>query len=111
MERLVAQGEAKLGLARRERLPDLGANFTYHNRGGLDPYYSFGGVLTLPIYAGRKQKKAVEEAAADLGTGRSALDSAKAQVRYEVTEAYLMASTSEHLLQLYDEGILKQARP
>lgn len=109
-ERFVVQGERRVDLARREKLPDLGVNFAYHNRGELDPYWTFGGTLTLPIYAGRKQKKAIEEAAADLGGARSSLDATRAQVRYEVTDAYLMASTADRLLRLYDEGILKQAR-
>ena len=109
-EGTLARGERSVDLARRERLPDLGVNFAYHNRGQLDPYYSFGGTLTLPIHAGRKQKKAIEEATADLGAARSAVDAAKSDVRYVVTEAYLMASTSDRLIRLYDEGILKQAR-
>ena len=109
-ERFLAQAERRVDLARRERLPDLGVNFAYHNRGELDPWWTFGGTLTLPIYAGRKQKKAIEEAAADLGGSRNALEATRAQVRYEVTDAYLTASTADRLLRLYDEGILKQAR-
>jgi outer membrane protein, heavy metal efflux system len=111
-QRFVAQGERKVDLARRERLPDLGFSFVYHNRDGhfFNPYYSYGGTLTLPIYAGRKQKKAIEEAAADLGGASSALEAARAQVQYEVTDAFLMASTADRLLRLYDEGILRQAR-
>jgi outer membrane protein TolC len=105
-----AAADRKVDLARRERLPDLGVSFVYHNRGSLDPYYALGGTLSLPIYAGRKQKKAIEEAAADLGSVRSATDAARADVRYAVTDAYLMASTAERLLRLYGDGILKQAR-
>jgi len=108
--RFVDAGGRKVDLARRERLPDLGVNFAYHNRGELDPYWSFGGTMSLPIYRGRKQDKAVEEAAADLGGARSALDAARATVRYEVTDAHLVASTADRLLRLYDEGLLKQAR-
>jgi outer membrane protein TolC len=109
-ESLVDAGGRRVDLARRERLPDLGVNFAYHNRGALDPYWTFGGTLTLPIYRGRKQDEAVEEAAADLGGAQSGLDAARAMVRYEVTDAHLMASTADRLLRLYDEGILKQAR-
>jgi outer membrane protein TolC len=107
--RMVAQAERTLDLANRDRKPDFSLNFVYHNRGSLDPYYSFGGTLTLPNIHGR-QKRAVEEAAAGLGGSRSAADLARAEVRYAVTEAYQMASTAERLLRLYDEGILKQAR-
>ena len=106
----VVQAEQRLALARREKLPDLGANFTYHNRGGLDPYWSYGGTVTVPIYSGRKQGKAVEEAAAELAAAERELDMARNQVRYEVTDAYRMADLAGRLLQLYSEGILKQAR-
>ena len=107
--RLVVSGERKLDLARRDKLPDFGLNFVYHNRGGLEPFYTFGGTITLPNLHGR-QKRAIEEAAADVSGARSGVDAARADVRYAVTEAYRMATTASHLLRLYDEGILKQAR-
>lgn len=106
----VQHAERRLALARRERLPDLGVNFTYHNRGALDPYWSYGGTVTLPIWAGRKQKKAIEEVALDLEAARRDVDAARSQVRYEVMSAYRMAEAAGRLLQLYQEGILKQAR-
>ncbi len=104
------QAERRVALARRERLPDLGFNVTYHNRGGLDPYYSYGGTVTLPIYAGRKQAKAIDEAAAELQAAQHDAEAARNQVRYEVTEAYRMAEIANRLVQLYRDGILKQAR-
>jgi len=107
--RLVASGERKLDLARKEKLPDLGFNFAYHSRGGLDPLYTFGGTISLPNLHGR-QAKALEEAAADLSGARSAVDAARMEVRYAVTEAHRMATTADRLVRLYDEGILKQAR-
>ena len=106
----VRHAERKLALARREKLPDLGVNFVYHNRGDLDPYYSYGGTVTLPVFAGRKQKKAVEEAAAELEAARRQADGARNQARYEVTAAYRTAEVAQRLLQLYGEAILKQAR-
>ena len=107
--RLVAQAERKLDLSRRDRRPDFSVNFTYHNRGSIDPYYTFGGTVTMPNLHGR-QNSAIAESVADLGGARSGADMARSQVRYQVAEAYQMASTSERLLHLYDEGILKQAR-
>ena len=107
--RLVAQAERKLDLSRRDRRPDFSVNFTYHNRGSIEPYYTFGGTVTLPNLHGR-QNSAIAESVADLGGARSGADMARSQVRYQVTEAHQMASTSERLLRLYDEGILKQAR-
>lgn len=109
-ESRASKAERAADLARRERLPDFGVNLVYHNRGALDPYYTFGGILTLPIYAGRKQRQAIQEASVDLGAARNANESVLSQVRFEVTESYFMASTADQLLRLYDEGILKQAR-
>ena len=106
---VVAQAERKLDLSRRERRPDFSVNFVYHNRGGLDPYYTFGGTVTLPNLHGR-QSGAVAESVADLGAAHSGADVTRSEVRYQVTAAYQMASTSARLLRLYDEGILKQAR-
>ena len=107
---LLAAAERKLELARREKRPDFGVSLTYHNRGGLDPFYDFGGKLTIPLYAGRKQNRAVAEAAAERDAARSAADVARAEVRQAVTESHLMAQASERLLRLYDEALLKQAR-
>jgi cobalt-zinc-cadmium efflux system outer membrane protein len=109
-EAMVAEAERKLELAQREKLPDLGLSVTYHNRGSLPAYYAYGGTLTLPVHAGRKQNKAIEEATAELASARSAADAARAKVRYEVSDAYLQASTADRLLRLYDEALLKQAR-
>ena len=109
-ETRTSKAERTVDLARKERLPDFGVKVAYYNRGGLDPWYSFGGTLSLPVYAGRKQKQAILEANADLGAARSAREAAVSEVRFEVTEAYFMASTADQLLRLYDEGILKQAR-
>jgi len=107
--RLAAQGERLVDLANRERRPDFSVSFTYHNRGSLDPMYSFGGTVTLPNLHGR-QKHALQEAVAGLGGARGAADQARAEVRFAVTEAFQMASTADRLLRLYDDGILKQAR-
>lgn len=107
--RVVTQGEKSLELAQRDRKPDFGVNVIYHNRGGLDPYYTIGGTMTLPGLHGR-QKKAIEESAANLGAARSGLDAARAEMRLAVTVAYRTARRAERLLQLYDQGILKQER-
>jgi cobalt-zinc-cadmium efflux system outer membrane protein len=106
---LVSEDEKKVNLARRDRLPDFGFSFVYHNRDGhfFRPFYTFGGTATIPNLHGR-QRKAIEEAVADVESTRGAADAARAQVRYEVTEAYRMATTSEKLLRLYDEAILRQ---
>lgn len=109
-EREVARAKVALDLARRELKPDFGANVTYHNRGGLDPYWAVGGTLKFPLYARRKQQKAVEEADATAGASRDELEARRLDVAFQVEDAYAAATTSARLLTLYDEGILRQAR-
>src|SRR5207245_8959170 len=94
-ETRTSKAERTVDLARKERLPDFGVKLAYYNRGGLDPWYSFGGTLSLPIYAGRKQKQAILEANADLGGARSTREAAVPEVRSAATESYLLASTAD----------------
>ncbi len=108
--REASRAELSLQLARRELKPDFGANFVYHNRGGFDPYWTFGGTLRVPLYAARKQRKAIEEATATLEGARSTIEARRLDVAYQVEEAYAVATTAQGLLRLYDEVILKQAR-
>lgn len=109
-EREASRAEFAVQLARRELKPDFGASFVYHNRGGLDPYWSFGGTLRVPLYRGRKQQKAIEEATASLEGARSTIEARRLDVAYQVEDAYATATTARRLLRLYDEALLKQAR-
>jgi outer membrane protein TolC len=106
----VTRADVALQLARRELKPDLGANFTYHNRGVLPPYWSFGGTLRLPFYADRKQRQAIVEASETLESARGTVEARRLAMVYQVEDAYAMATTAQRLLRLYDQGILKQAR-
>jgi outer membrane protein TolC len=106
---LLAQAERRVDLARSEKLPDLGLEFVYHNRGGLDPYWTLGGTVSVPIFAGRKQNKAIDEAAAEHLAARRALEAARNQTRYEVRQAYLAAAAADRVLRLYEQALLKQS--
>jgi len=108
----VEAASRRVDLARRERMPDFGVELVYHDRGrrDLDPFYGLGATVTLPVYGSRKQERAIDEAQAELRAARSALVAARADLRYAITSAHLQATTSERLLRLYGEGLLKQAR-
>src|SRR3989442_344730 len=53
-ETRTSKAERTVDLARRRRLPDFGVKVAYYNRGGMNPWYSFGGPLALPAHAGPK---------------------------------------------------------
>ncbi len=55
------QAGRRVELARRERAPDLAIAAAVMPRGSMDPMWSLGVTVGLPIFAGRKQQRAVDE--------------------------------------------------
>jgi cobalt-zinc-cadmium efflux system outer membrane protein len=110
LERRQVDREAlALDLAKKGKYPDFGVTFVYHNRGSNPPYWTIGGTARIPLYFGRKQRSELEGAAAALLQSRHMYEAARTQAFYDVKNAYLMASTADRLLKLYDEGIIRQA--
>jgi len=95
--------------AKKGKFPDFGFNFVYHNRGGLSPYWTIAGTARIPLYFGRKQRHEIEGAAASLVEARHVYENTRVQAFYNIKNIYLVASTAERLLRLYDEGIIRQA--
>ena len=59
----VEQAGRRLELARKEKLPDFAVSAAIMPRGGLEPMWQVGFSIGLPIFAGRKQNRAVDESA------------------------------------------------
>ena len=57
----IEQAGRQVDLARRERWPDFSVSGAIMPRGSLVPMWQLGFNVSLPIWAGRKQGKAVEE--------------------------------------------------
>ena len=57
----VEQSGRRVDLARKERWPDFSVSAAVMPRGSLEPMWQLGFSVSLPIWAGRKQAKAVEE--------------------------------------------------
>jgi cobalt-zinc-cadmium efflux system outer membrane protein len=57
----VDQAGRRVELARKEELPDFAVTAAIMPRGGLEPMWSLGVTVGLPIFAGRKQDRAVDE--------------------------------------------------
>ncbi len=97
-----------LRLAEKEKYPDFGVTFTYHNRGGLRDYWTIGGTAKIPLYYSRKQRRAIEEAAAEEAASRERYSNDQALLFFKLKDAYLRATTSERLTRLYGEVITPQ---
>lgn len=57
----VEQAGRRVELARKERRPDFAVTAAVMPRGALEPMWQFGVTVGLPIFAGRKQDRAVDE--------------------------------------------------
>lgn len=57
----IEQAGRRVELARKERLPDFAVTAAIMPRGSLDPMWQLGVSVGLPIFAGRKQNRAVDE--------------------------------------------------
>jgi hypothetical protein len=57
----VEQAGRRVELARKERRPDFAVTAAVMPRGALEPMWQLGVTVGLPIFAGRKQDRAVDE--------------------------------------------------
>ena len=97
-----------LQLAEKERYPDFGVLFAYHDRGGLPDVWEVGGMARIPLYFNRKQKYEIEEAGERLSAAWEQQESLRASLRFSVKDHYLEATTSERLLRLLEQTIIPQ---
>ncbi len=100
-------------LARKEIWPDLTVGVQY-GLGRMDgDLKSMGGAsigFSLPVFAGKRQMKAREEAAANESMARARYDETLAMVNAGITEALADLEQSRTLITLYREEILPQAK-
>jgi outer membrane protein, heavy metal efflux system len=106
--RMIDSRAAARTLAEKEKYPDFGVSFTYHNRGGLRDYWTIGATARIPLYYSRKQRRAVEEAAAEEAGSRERHSNDLALLFFKLKDIYLRATTSDRLTRLYGEVITPQ---
>ena len=100
-------------LAEKDIWPDLTVGLQYGLGRMAGDYKSMGGAsvgFSIPLYAGRRQFKARDEAAAMEGMVRARFDNALALVDARVGEVLANLEQARALIRLYREEILPQAR-
>lgn len=107
--RMVEQSEFELSMSKREYLPDMTVSAGKFERGGLKDVWQASVMFKVPLYFWNKSA-AVRAADADLHSARYEYDADKLATLSRLKDFYTMAKTSERLLNLYDTGILPQAR-
>lgn len=108
----VQAADAAAVRARRELWPDLIVGAQYGQRNGEMGTERMGSLMlgaSLPIFAGRRQLKMREEAAAMRAMAEADLQYMRADTRGRVGEAHAALSRARNLIRLYLTTVLPQA--
>ena len=105
----ISRREQGVELAGKEFYPDFAAGFTYFERDENPGMYGLMVSAKLPLYFWRKQGPELEAARLNLSSARNMRDNTSSTVRYQLKEAYTMATTSEKLANLYGSAIVPQS--
>jgi outer membrane protein TolC len=104
------QGSAQVALARRDRFPDFSVTAGIMPRGSLEPMWTASIGVTLPVWAGSKQNRALAESEARAESGARSADAVDQVLRLRVEERRTALGALLESLKLYREGLLVQSR-
>jgi outer membrane protein TolC len=105
----VAQANAQVDLARRERFPDLGVQLALMPRGKLEPMWAASVSIGLPIWSGSKQSRAVAESTDRSAASTSTAESVAQVLRLRVAERRAALTSLVETIRLYRQGVLVQS--
>jgi outer membrane protein TolC len=109
----VERSRAVIELSEKGIWPDLKVAVQYGLGPDFDGRTHMGGAsvgLNIPLYAGRKQRAAEDEARAEAGVAQARLNEARAMVEGEIGRLLAELERARELVGLYDAEILPQAR-
>jgi outer membrane protein, heavy metal efflux system len=106
LSRGIEADQSRVALAKKDFLPDFVASGGPMYRGGLDPMWQVGLGITLPIYAGSRQKPRLAAANADLRSDESLYSSAALELEFRTRERYQNLEAALRVARLYREGVL-----
>ena len=101
---------AQVALARRERFPDLAVTAAIMPRGGLEPMWQAGVSVSLPIFSGSKQARAVAESEARAAMSGNAVETVAQVLRQRVEERQALLGSLIESARLYEDGLLIQSQ-
>jgi len=105
-----SQAQAATRLARRERFPDLSVQVGIMPRGSLDPMWTAGVSIGLPIWSGRKQSRAVAESEARSTATQESAEAVAQVLRLRVAERRAALASLLETIRIYRQGLLVQSQ-
>lgn len=109
----IEQARARSDLARKEIWPDPAIGLGYGRRAGATGVEHMGSAMigfSVPVFAGRRQLRMRDEAAAMEQMARAELDQARASVSARIAELSAALERTRELVRLYRAEVLPQAR-
>lgn len=119
METQVDAAQSRLDFAKRDYYPDFKVGVTYGDRAGDNPlprggarsdFVSVMVGIKIPLYAGRKQSKAVSQKSYELQKNRYALLDEKGLVMAAISTAVTDYHRAKQQFSLFGSGIVPQAQ-
>lgn len=96
--------------ARKDYRPDFNFGFQWQKTAApFRDYYMAVAEVKIPLYFWRKQRYGVEEAVARFEESRQEYQATRQDLLFAAREQYLIARTSERLLELYESGLIPQS--
>lgn len=105
-----ARASSSVALSERERYPDLGVNVGVMPRGQLEPMWTAGISIGLPVWSSRKQSRAVAESRARADAGARGAEAIEQVLRLRVAERQNAYAALLDTLRLFRGGLLVQSR-
>lgn len=118
MHTQVVAARTRLDLARKAYYPDFKVGLAYGQRGGRNAtpaagrradFFSVSVGVEVPLWAGRKQTKAVSQRALEVQSNRYALNDERALIRAEIASSVTAYQRARRQLSLFESGIVPQA--
>lgn len=105
----VQRASSSVALARKERLPDFSVSGGVMPRGDLEPMWQLSVGVTLPIWSGSKQNRAVAENVALERGAKAGVETVEQLLRLRTESRIHQLRAALETLHLYREGLLVQA--
>ncbi len=106
VSRAIEAARLRATLAKKNFLPDFVASAGPMYRGGLDPMWQVGLGVSLPLYAGSRQRPLLASAQADVRTEEFRASSARQELEFRTRERFENLTAALKIARLYDEGVL-----
>lgn len=105
----IERNQYAVKLAAKDFYPDFAVGFSYVDREDMREMYGIMVSAKLPLYFWRKQCPALKSAQSDLAGAQKQRDSTTSTLYYNLKDGYIVATTSERLVQLYKTVLIPQA--